>query len=723
MRRHHAILALVVCWAPAQVSAQQQAPPAGAADPRSPELEEVVISADFLGDEVSSLKLDVPLRDVPFSVSDYSNAFMAEIDANRVGDLYQYMTGIQRAAKGGFGITIRGFETVSADRNGIMVDGMPGIVGRFGSPPTAGIERVEVFRGPASVLYGRATPGGFVNLVAKKPSLQRQGSLELRTSSYQGASLSLGDTVGYSVTGDFTGAIGRSERFAHRFVFEYNDIESYRDFAEEQSYYIAPTVSWYLSDATTATLGFEYHDDDSANDNNLAAPGFDISRVAPVTTRYQEPDDYARETTKAATLSAVHAFSEDTRWNLRIRSALYYQDTKGWETNAIRPNNLFLQRSNRHIVNEREYHFLDTTFTTKFATGGLEHVFLFGVNGGLEVADLDRRSFQNMPAPPNPLSIDISIYDPVYAVRGPLPPLPTTHRRSETTSQSLYLSDLVSLGEHWKASLGVRYVEEKDDFEELRQVAPPRSKTVSDTVPMVGLLFQPNDAWSFYSSFSQSFQPPAATVIDASGGNNFVPVEAEQIEIGAKATLADGRFDTTLALFQIDKSNGIIPLGGGASTQVGEERSEGVELETNLRLLDNWQVAAGYAYLDARIVADPVPNRIGAKSANASEHKAQLWSRYDVLSGPLNGLGFGLGLVYVGERPGTLPEATEPRVIMLPSYSLVDLAIYYVRDSYDFRLKATNLLDEVHYLSAQQVSEINAGDPRSISLSIRKSFH
>jgi len=117
----------------------------------------------------SAMKLDIPVRDTPFSVSSYTESFMKAIETTNVADMYSYMTGVKRNGNTGYDLNIRGFKTSGNDRNAIMVDGLPGLGVRFGSPPTIGVERIEVVKGPASVLYGNAQPGGFVNMTTKKP--------------------------------------------------------------------------------------------------------------------------------------------------------------------------------------------------------------------------------------------------------------------------------------------------------------------------------------------------------------------------------------------------------------------------------------------------------------------------------------------------------------------------------------------------------------------------
>jgi iron complex outermembrane receptor protein len=156
---------------------------ADAADPQT--VEQIVVQGSFLGaGSQSAMKLDVPVRDTPFSVSAYTDSFMKAIETSNVADMYNYMTGVKRAGNTGYDLTIRGFKTSANDRNAILVDGLPGLSGRIGSPPTIGIERLELVKGPMSVLYGQAQPGGFVNLIAKKPRAKQALEVDLKGTTY-----------------------------------------------------------------------------------------------------------------------------------------------------------------------------------------------------------------------------------------------------------------------------------------------------------------------------------------------------------------------------------------------------------------------------------------------------------------------------------------------------------------------------------------------------------
>lgn len=738
-------LASAIALALAQMAHAQTTPPeatppetaAAAAETAQQPTQTVLVKGQFIGTgSASAMKLNVPVRDTPFSVAAYTDTFMKSIEVVNVADLYNYMTGIKRSGNTGMEMTIRGFKTGANDKNAIMVDGLPGLSGRFSSPPVIGTDHVEVVKGPASVLYGQAQPGGFVNLVSKKPKETFGGEFDAKVTGYKGDKLGLRDANGYDVSMDVTGPIDAERRLLYRFVAQTNDTDTFRDRTFNKGAYVAPSLTWKLSRATSATVGFEYRRSESAYDQYLVAPNKDISLVAPITTHYNEPGDLLEEHGHATTLSLTHDFDNGVKWNLAGRFVKNGDNATGYDNTAIRPDNVTLQRRARKQENAREFNYIDSNFTVPFNTGSVEHKMIVGVNGGRDTLDTNRIQFFNGPAS-GPQSLDINIYNPVFGRAAPLASLPLVNpatpanlnrRYTITTSSGLYSSDLMTLAEHWKLNLGLRYTQEDQRFMELKVAnVAPGSKSTSKVLPLAGLLYQPSKDLTFYTSYSSSYVPAPASSQDVNGNNPFSPESARQYEVGTKASFLKGKLRTTFAVFRIDKQDVLSTFAcpiGTCSQQIGNERSQGFEVEVNARPLPGWQIATGWAHALARIVKSADPAQVGARLTNAPLNSANLWSRYDVDEGSLEGLGIGLGLVYSSERTGTIPTTADKRVLKLPSYSIADLGLYYSYASYDYTLKVGNLFDRKYYESAGFMNELQIlpGAPRNLAFSVRKSF-
>lgn len=712
--------------------------------PEEGDLHTVTIEGKFIESGAqSAMKQDIGVMDTPYSVANYGDAFMKAIETTNLADLYSYMTGVRRGGVTGYDLSIRGFKNRQSDRSAIMVDGLPGLSGRFGSPPTFAAERVEVVKGPASVLYGQAQPGGFVNIISKKP-LENFGAIfDLRGSTYDGAGMSFGDGAGYNVGGDVTGPIGAGT-LLYRFVAEHTDRDTFRHGFEEATY-VAPSLTWHLTDHSELLLALEYRRRKNAYDTQLVAPDKNARLIADIRTRYQEPGDLQEEEGSGGTLSYTHEFDRGLRLNAAFRSVRTEDTAKGFDNVGVLADLVTLRRRARQQLNKRTYNFVDSNISMPFETGPIEHKLLVGVNAGIDTTDFERIQFFNGPTSgpaslPGPGRINIDIYNPVYGNALPLssyPPGPLNRRYTKNTSAGVYLSDLITLTERWKLNAGIRYTKDKQETEE-RKTPPLTSMEVqtSDVLPTVGLMFQPTPAWTLYASYATSFVPQGAGDQDAAGRPNpFDPESGSQVELGVKADALEDRLTATLALFDIRKENTLAPVtcnpgvAGTCSQQVGAERSKGVELEVNYSLLENLQFIAGLAYTDAYVdetFNSPTAPLVGSQLTNSALRTANLWVRYDVLEGPLQGLGIGFGTYYSSEIAGSLPSLSDRRVLMLPDYTVADLALYYGwRDRHHFTLKVGNLFDEHYFEGVNSTLNENGvvpGTPRNITLSWRVNF-
>jgi iron complex outermembrane receptor protein len=652
------------------------------------------------------------VRDIPLSVQSYTSSFMKAIETATVADLYSYIVGVSRAGGSGLDFTIRGFTAGPNGRANILYNGLPGLAARFGSPLTENVERIEVLKGPSSVLYGQVQPGGSINIITKKPQAERAAILDVRGGSYFGQGVGFGDDKTYHLATDLTGPVDAKRTLLYRLVAAYHEDQSFRDFVDNSQWYVVPSFSWLGWQGGVMTVELEYRRTRASVDNGLVAPNNDIRLVAPITVRYQEPGDWLHEDGKTATLFVKKSFANGVNWNLSWRSVFHDDDTKTYFSLSSALTTL-TRRDNR-IANSRRYHFLDTTVHKAIRTGPVRHGLLFGLNGGYELLDTDRRQFVSSP------SLAVDLYHPIYGAPG-LPPRPDVHTRLISHDYAAYVSDQLDFSPKWKGLVGLRQDRQDSTQRELRINPASLSQKTSDALlPLVGLVFQPDRVWSLYGSFSNSFQPPLLTAVDAKGENSFDPERGRQLEVGAKTELRNGRGDVTLALYQIKKDNVLNTVAPGISAQIGQQTSRGGELSVRLQPLANWQFIGGYAYTDSFVSKSVDPKQVGAAPVNTARHAANLWTRYDLTSGRLRRLGFGLGLVYSSDRAGSLPASTSPvPILRLPGYFRVDGGLYYVGARYEVTLRVVNLFDELYYESAFNPVQIQPGAPRSTTLSLR----
>ena len=275
---------------------------------------EIVVTGRFIDTGAqSATKLDVRALDVPLSVSAYSEKFLQAIEANRVSDLYKYMTGVQRAGRSGVSIVLRGFGSSNNDRNAIMTDGLPGLSGRQ-SPSTATSDHIEVVKGPASILYGQVQPGGFVNIITKKPSLSAATTVDLRFEKGVGE---FDRAITATGTVDTTGPLTGSGDILYRFVGETGFGNGFRKRGYETPLLLAPSLSFEFGDTSITLLG-EYQRVKEFYDSFLVAYDDNIANVARLDTSYQEPWDYELNEGGSGTILVTQKLSSAFKAEWRV---------------------------------------------------------------------------------------------------------------------------------------------------------------------------------------------------------------------------------------------------------------------------------------------------------------------------------------------------------------------------------------------------------------------
>ena len=705
--------------------------------PANTALQAIVVQAKFISTAgFSAMKMNLPARDTPFSISTYTQSFIHAVEAQQVSSLYAYMTGIQSAGTTGYDIVFRGFKSGGNDQNSILVDGLPGLSTRFGSPVTIGLQRIDVVRGPASVMNGEEQPGGFIDLITKKPQARPQYELSATGTAYDGHGIGVGDKPGFDLAADATGPIAGNDHFLYRLVVDDTNRDTFRTYSYDHDLYIAPSFTWRISSADKLTLAYVYQALKYSYDTYLIAPASDINLVAPITTRYQQPSDYGKEHGSALTMFFVHRFANGWTWHLETRDVWHTDQARGFDVTSVRSNLLYVGRRARGQLNKRGYHYVDTHLHMRLVTGPVRHNMVVGLTAGRDSSDFNRTQFYNAPAT-GPDSLDISLYQPDYNGVPPLSSLPLvapnhdtllSDRYTVTENFGAYLADMLTLSKHWKGSIGLRYAYDKQWQHTLYTLTgatlPETVKPAHKVLPMVGLVYQPNGHWSLYASYSTSFVPPSANAIDINGLNDFVPTSANQVEAGIKTAFLRNRLTATLSLYRIDEKNTFSHFKcanyGTCYEQVGKAQSKGAEFEINARPLSNWQLTAGAAYTDAKVTASTVAVQVGSRLPDVPKMAEHLWSRYEFRARALRGFGFGLGVIHVGERTGFTPTKAGP-MLMLPGYTRVDTALYYDYKDYTFTFKVTNALDKTYYQSAGFTgdSELLPGAPRMFTLSAR----
>ncbi|WP_430461954.1 TonB-dependent siderophore receptor [Thalassolituus sp. LLYu03] len=658
----------------------------------------------------TALKMTTEALATPFSTSVINAGVLEDLKAYRLEDAYSYIAGFSRSGTSANAFTIRGMST---DLQNVQVDGLPGLVSRFGSPVTANIERVEVLKGPASVLYGWMDPSGLVNIITQKPQSSPETSLSVNAQTYpdQGKN-------GYQASVDTSNWLSNDGSLSYRLIAGYENTDSFRDYVSTEASYLFPSLSWQ-SDNTRLDVQLEYTKEERGADDGLFVANHDISTAAGIETYYQEPGDSDDDQGQALSVSLNHRFSDRLESTTRLRSVWHEDERDLYESNAVieadEVADTSLRRRNRHQFNRREYHFIDTNL---HATLGDEvvHDVLIGVNGGYEYRQYDRLAFDTRGAA-------VTLYDPQYTGQI-LADDPGNYRTWDLYSAGLYIADKITLSSHWTLLAGARYDRQAGDYHmeyKDADTTADESEAVADTTYNAGVVYRVNPGLSLYASYAESFSPQAIPTYDVNG-EQMEPERGIQQEAGVKFESGDGRMNLNIAYFDTVKKNLAEEGPSGYDELIGEVSSQGAEITLQLQPLDHVQLQTGYTYTDAEIskAYENRDNTLGNPPASAPAHNAFALGRYNVPHPVLNGLvGVSLGYKYESERYTDEDSTTRVR---LPGYSVVDCALYYERGQGKYALNVANLLNQEYYVSGSNNQSIDPGEPLKVSLSAKYTF-
>jgi iron complex outermembrane recepter protein len=651
----------------------------------------------------TATKTDTPIRDVPGNIQVIPREVIEDQGAVRINDVLRNVSGVNFSTDaGGRSPTynVRGFEAIQF-KNGLREDR------QFNTrtyPETANIEQIEVLKGPASVLFGQAQPGGIINFTTKRPLPEPFYQIDFTAGSYDF----------YRPTLDFSGPLNSDGTLAYRLNAAYEHAESFRDFVSTERYFIAPVVSWRISPNTSLTFEGEYLRDRRPIDRGLVAVGDEVADIP--LSRFLGDPSYEQEMDEFRTyLYLDHRFSE----NLSLRTALRYTSSKEIY-NSVEANEL--EADDRTLLLARyfggqyyETYTLQNDLTWKFNTGAIAHTLLFGV----ELARQTGRYFEDATAAESP-SIDIfdPDYESVFDFPFSLEPDPAYNGgKLSSDTIAFYLQDQIAFTDNLKLVLGGRF----DSFDsEERYPGDPTLNVdteASEFSPRVGIVYQPIQPISLYANYSRAFIPQTGRL---TGGGAVEPEIGEQYEVGVKGEFLDGRLASTLAFYDITKSNVLTDDANNPdpdfSIQVGEQQSKGFEFDVSGEILPGWNVIASYAYTDAEISADNT-YAVGNRLNNVPFNTASLWTKYTIQSGSLAGLGFGAGIFYVDSRAGDLDNS-----FTVPDFTRVDAAIYYERDNFKAALNFKNLFDVEYFEGVQSRTQAIPGAPFTVQGTVSWQF-
>ncbi|WP_414529156.1 TonB-dependent siderophore receptor [Nodularia chucula] len=637
----------------------------------------------------TATRTDTPLRDIPQSIQVVPRQVLDDRQVIRASEALGNVSGVQKgnATGGGIGegFNIRGFQQFGGNlRNGFRDGG--------GIAETANLERIEVLKGPASVLYGNLDPGGIVNYVTKQPL----------SNPFYAVGLQVGSFGLVRPTLDLSGPLNPEGTLLYRLNTAYEKGGNFRNFDQDiERFFISPVVTWKISDRTDLTFEFEYVNDKRPIDRGLVAFGTGVANI-PFNRLLVEPDDFAETTKFTAGYRFEHRFNDN--WTIRNRFRFATEDyiSDGTELGRLNETTGELSREFVFVESDDQTYALQTDIVGKFATGSIKHTLVFGVDQSWQKSDLFV-AFADVAS--------INIFNPVYRViarpaRGQY--TDSSSSVSEINSLGFFLQDQITLAENLKLLVGGR-------FDIINQGSPSDKQKDQAFSPRVGIVYQPIEPISLYTSFSRSFEPNFGTRVD---GSLLEPVRGTQYEVGIRGEFLNGRLTTNLAAYEITKSNlGVTdPDNPNFSIPLGEQRSRGIELDVTGQIIPGWNMIASYAYIDARVTKDD-NLQPGNLLNGVPFNSASLWSTYEIQTGDFQGLGFGLGLFYMGERQGDFNNSFQ-----VPSYVRTDASVFYRRDNWRVGINVNNLFNVDYIEATQRRNRIDPGAPFTVRGTVSVEF-
>ncbi|HEY8065413.1 MAG TPA: TonB-dependent siderophore receptor [Methylosinus sp.] len=697
----------------------------------------------------AATKANSPILDTPRAVAVVPKQVLEDNQVLNTQDAVRFVSGVQQ----GLGVyydayIIRGVSSGSNTyRNGLKLFSV------VGSEDVSFVDRVEIVKGPAAMLYGRIQPGGLVNFVTKRPQDEAEYSIQEQFGSWGLSRTSI----------DLTGPVTADKSVLYRVMGSFDRADSWVNFEHHDKGAFSGEVSWRPSTQFEANVGLEYYNDSDANRGGYAGmiPVIGTTYKVPWLTgrpaylprnwTQNDPQKYSQlpDVIERETVSADWTYRFNDQWKITNRF-MYNHSDESQNYLLAAPTALNYQTANllRRVSWSRVYRdtwSINLDVAGEVKTGPLKHNLLFG----FDYFDYHHLYLGDNPAPKAVPEIPaFNIWAPSYGgvnwsiIEAQQAFASGNKSRNKSLDVGYYVQDDISYDDFIHFLIGGRYDVAFDANSELAFATvggspcyplcdghynPPwkGNPTYRKISPNGGLLFKLTPEYSIYASYSESFGNSNATARSASGAP-FKPQEGQQFEVGAKASILDGKVTASIAAFDLYLTNVLTadPVNSGYSIAAGKVRSRGVELDVAGQVTDNISLIASYTYDDAMVVKDNTTGTgaiLGKRQPGVPRHAGNFWAKYDTAPGQKEGWSFGFGAFANGLR-----EATATNAFALPGYVRFDTMIGYrtlvLGQAVEAQLNVINLADAKYFDTTVNSQYAVYGQPRTFIGSIKVKF-
>ena len=678
-----------------------------------------IVSRKTLNDKPISIgKIVIDPMDLPQSITTIGQSTIKNQQALRLSDVIKnvngvYLTTTRGSVQENFAARGYAFSSTNLFKDGFRINS--GVM-----PEVSSLEKVEILKGSAAILYGQVAPGGILNMVTKEPRFQFGGEVSMLAGSYDL----------YKPSFDIYGPVSSS--MAYRVNGTYEQANSFRDVVHYKRYYINPSLLFKLSQRTQLIVEADYLKHDFTPDFGIGT----INHAITSATSPLIPDlprskflgtDWQYNTTQqtTTTVSLKHQFNQIWTFSSSASWQVYRRDY--YSTERIQADSVGDWIRPLGKINAKERYFAaQVNLTGNLKTASIQHTLLTGVDGDRSFTLNYDYSFPVAAGLPANSYDVINVFDDgKYIARKDIPEATTIRKREAPINRiGIYAQDLIRLSSKFNLLAGVRwsYVQTIGiDSTNLLTGAKTTGRTRNDNAfsPRFGLVFKPVESTSLFASYASSFAVNTGTDIY---GSSLPPSIIDQYEAGIKNDFFKGMLSVNLTFYHIVNNNlaqtSAVKVDGSPNTDAaikvlsGQTKSNGVELDVAAQPITGLSILAGYSYNNARYTKTDTTKgsfKEGEKLVNNPTNTANASVFYTFNKGGLRGFKFGATLLYIGDRLGgnnnTVGQAQiYSRVIPVEGYTVVDVSAGYAYKKLSVMAKLSNVTNTLNYLVHENYS-------------------
>lgn len=692
-------------------------------------------------------RTETHIMDIPQSIGYVTKETMEDQQAFRQIDVIKNISGVNAFSTYSNDIVLRGFRAST-----YLINGLKSVSSGWSSSVLPYVEKMEVIKGPASALFGNSDPGGTVNVITKKPLRENRKAVNFSTGSFNT----------YRLTTDFTGSMDTSGKFLYRVNLAYQNAGSFRDLQGGEDIVLAPSFSFIPTENTRVNFELVYTRTNTRLDRGqpifgaTATSNSSLLYSTPISFAIGKDNDFLHDTNLFSTISIQQKISDKFSLNAFYMKSLYKEnllehrtsnryavDADGVTIPTLMEMRTIRRDANNHTDNFSVYgtYALETgklsqkillgydymqNLTPKsgnsaFNAAGYRNAANTGAISRYNAADKDRYLIVNNMPVPNVPHFDLA--NPDYSMSEISEYFSVSETNENTPSKyyvnGFYIQDQIKW-KQFQLLLGLR----KEYYTDVVSMGQADEQKVEQSalIPRAGFVYSLRDDISIYGTFAKGYQPQGSAIIGNSSvyGGPFDPLTSKIFEMGVKTELFRQRLMLTMAAYKIEQNNILMNAGNPDNPdllrQIGQQQSKGIEMDAAGSITSSLSIIANFSLSEATITKSDNEAEIGTLMPNAPRSQGNLWIKYKITSGKLQGIGLAVGSNYVGKRN------TQNATLQLPSYVLATAAIFYTVDKFRISANFNNIFNKTHWVGGYDYVRLFPGAPRNTMVSIGYTF-